>query len=98
MVYFYRLELYLCGKFSFFLGDIAQLARALAWHARGRGFDSHCLHLIGKEYLSRTLFPFFCLNNNFPLFTSSNWSLEFESFTYGLYLHNTYMTEEEQSF
>jgi uncharacterized protein (TIGR02231 family) len=26
------------------IGDIAQLARALAWHARGRGFDSHCLH------------------------------------------------------
>ena len=25
-------------------GGIAQMARALAWHARGRGFDSHCLH------------------------------------------------------
>lgn len=25
-------------------GDVAQLARALAWHARGRGFDSHLLH------------------------------------------------------
>ncbi len=26
------------------LGDIAQLARALAWHARGQGFDSPYLH------------------------------------------------------
>lgn len=25
-------------------GDVAQLARALAWHARGRGFESHLLH------------------------------------------------------
>ena len=25
-------------------GGIAQLARALAWHARGRGFESHYLH------------------------------------------------------
>ena len=25
-------------------GGIAQLARALAWHARGQGFDSPCLH------------------------------------------------------
>ncbi len=26
------------------LGAIAQLARALEWHSRGRGFDSHWLH------------------------------------------------------
>lgn len=32
-------------------GDVAQLARALAWHARGRGFDSHLLHI----YLFKTL-------------------------------------------
>ncbi len=25
-------------------GDVAQLARALAWHARGRGFEPHLLH------------------------------------------------------
>ena len=25
-------------------GGIAQLARALAWHARGREFESHYLH------------------------------------------------------
>ena len=25
-------------------GGIDQMARALAVHARGRGFDSHCLH------------------------------------------------------
>ena len=28
------------------LGGIAQLARALAWHARGRRFDSVYLHLV----------------------------------------------------
>ena len=27
-------------------GDIAQLARALAWHARGPGFESPYLHHI----------------------------------------------------
>ena len=27
-------------KFEFY-GAIAQLASAFAWHARGRGFDSH---------------------------------------------------------
>jgi hypothetical protein len=26
------------------LGELAQLARALAWHARGRRFDSDILH------------------------------------------------------
>ena len=25
-------------------GDVAQLARALDWQSRGRGFDSHLLH------------------------------------------------------
>ena len=28
-------------------GAIAQLARAFAWHARGRGFKSHWLHIAG---------------------------------------------------
>ena len=27
-------------------GELAQLARALAWHARGRRFDSDILHRI----------------------------------------------------
>ncbi len=30
--------------FAVLFGDVAQLARALAWHARGRGFESHLLH------------------------------------------------------
>jgi hypothetical protein len=30
--------------FAIPIGDVAQLARALAWHARGRGFESHLLH------------------------------------------------------
>jgi hypothetical protein len=29
-----------------FLGDVAQLARALDWQSRGRGFDSHLLHSV----------------------------------------------------
>jgi hypothetical protein len=33
----------------FFYGDVAQLARALAWHARGRGFESHLLHKTHKN-------------------------------------------------
>ena len=31
-----------------FLGDVAQLARALDWQSRGRGFESHLLHLLTK--------------------------------------------------
>ena len=34
------LILYICAHF----GDVAQLARALDWQSRGRGFDSHLLH------------------------------------------------------
>lgn len=32
------------GKFVDQAGDVAQLARALAWHARGQGFESPYLH------------------------------------------------------
>jgi hypothetical protein len=36
---------YLCSPiFGLRLGELAQLARALAWHARGRRFDSDILH------------------------------------------------------
>ena len=30
-------------------GELAQLARALAWHARGHRFDSVILHSTGKQ-------------------------------------------------
>ena len=33
-------------------GDVAQLARAPAWHAGGRGFESHLLHIQGDEPFS----------------------------------------------
>lgn len=33
-------ESYICKR----IGDVAQLARALAWHARGQGFESPYLH------------------------------------------------------
>lgn len=28
------------------IGDVAQLARALRWQRRGRGFEPHLLHLV----------------------------------------------------
>jgi hypothetical protein len=39
-------------------GGIAQLARALAWHARGQGFDSPYLHQITKTERASKM-PFF---------------------------------------
>ena len=52
--------LYICNPF----GGLAQLARALAWHARGRRFDPDTLHNpISKRWdflftLSQLLFSF----------------------------------------
>jgi hypothetical protein len=40
-------------------GELAQLARALAWHARGRRFDSDILH---RFLMSRKEFFIFLLN------------------------------------
>ncbi len=39
-IWWVKVLAYICPRY----GDVAQLARALAWHARGRGFDSHLLH------------------------------------------------------
>ena len=39
--------LYICNPF----GGLAQLARALAWHARGRRFDPDTLHKKNPTYL-----------------------------------------------
>ena len=33
-------------KGIYWLGDVAQLARALDWQSRGRGFESHLLHIV----------------------------------------------------
>ena len=40
------------NSLSLRIGDIVQLARTLAWHARGRGFESHCLHIWKKVTLA----------------------------------------------
>jgi hypothetical protein len=43
-----------------YYGDVAQLARALAWHARGQGFESPYLHnrlMIKRQSLMRLLVP-----------------------------------------
>ena len=40
-------NIYICREFSqkeSLFGDVAQLARALDWQSRGRGFESHLLH------------------------------------------------------
>ena len=42
-------------KFETTLGGLAQLARALAWHARGHRFDSDILHLVPFQRDIRSL-------------------------------------------
>ena len=37
-------------------GGLAQLARALAWHARGHRFESGILHKIRSDHLDRAFF------------------------------------------
>ena len=32
-------------EYLHYKGDVAQLARALDWQSRGRGFESHLLHI-----------------------------------------------------
>ena len=49
-------------------GDVAQLARALDWQSRGRGFESHLLHL-KTEGLQRCS-PFFVFSIAHYLHTS----------------------------
>ena len=39
--------------FALLFGDVAQLARALAWHARGQGFESPYLHLEAYQKKSK---------------------------------------------
>ena len=49
MMLIHKLVLGVEDKFLYlspnYKGELAQLARALAWHARGRRFDSGILHL-----------------------------------------------------
>ena len=44
-------------------GELAQLARALAWHARGRRFDSDILHTIQSPVKSLFNGLFLCRKN-----------------------------------
>ena len=53
----FRRDVLLLKIFPYFCatqGGLAQLARALAWHARGHRFDSDILHLILKHLLGKT--------------------------------------------
>ena len=53
----------LFGGSFLFLGRIAQLVRAFASHARGRGFESPCVHQIcGQQFAAAV---FFILNLDF---------------------------------
>src|SRR4026208_2053927 len=40
----HQVRRYICNPKVLKFGELAQLARALAWHARGRRFDSDILH------------------------------------------------------
>ena len=40
-------------------GGLAQLARALAWHARGHGFDSHILHKNHRRHQFGVVYGFY---------------------------------------
>ena len=48
-------------------GVLAQLARALAWHARGQGFDSLILHLWRQTQKNENL-PLFSVPLNLTLY------------------------------
>ena len=49
-------------KFATATGGLAQLARALAWHARGRRFDSDILHS-SAQGLAKICKAFFLSDN-----------------------------------
>ena len=44
-------------------GGLAQLARALAWHARGHRFDSDILH---EKTASAVFFCLYIISHKFP--------------------------------
>ena len=48
----------LFGGSFLFLGRIAQLVRAFASHARGRGFESPCVHQICGQQFAAAVFLF----------------------------------------
>jgi len=50
---------YICTRFSA-LGGLAQLARALAWHARGHRFESGILHKLKGRSSPSGPFAFLC--------------------------------------
>ena len=43
---FNGLNFYICSPFGIWSGELAQLARALAWHARGHRFEPGILHAL----------------------------------------------------
>jgi hypothetical protein len=46
-------------------GGLAQLARALAWHARGHRFDSDILHPKPSDFLEAFFMPYSIREPNF---------------------------------
>ncbi len=55
-VWFFKNSSYLCIR----NGGLAQLARALAWHARGHEFESRILHISKIATAEHTFCRFFC--------------------------------------
>ena len=47
---------FLRAFYDFHTGGLAQLARALAWHARGQRFESVILHTVGFDRQFNAIF------------------------------------------
>ena len=65
------------GEIYYSHGGLAQLARALAWHARGHRFDPDILHesLFGIEIFDILTHKTVVLNQKIRYFTSEDQSL-----------------------
>ena len=64
---------YLCNA----IGGLAQLVRALAWHARGREFESHILHKLRRHQSSFFVVIVICTNDLFfpPFSKEDRWNV-----------------------
>src|SRR5690554_2224808 len=71
--------LHIYGPISIFAvrnGGLAQLARALAWQARGHRFDSDNLHGSKKNPAKRRVFLYqFLSQTNQPIFSLTSWCI-----------------------
>jgi hypothetical protein len=71
--------IYICNPF----GELAQLARALAWHARGQGFDSPVLHN-RKRSVTAAFFYYLIASNPFATYLQLYQSLAIKKIKCGV--------------